>query len=265
LLYTAQKSDVESVFTEQGFQVVNVSISTDPFTGRNPSYCFVDLDTAAEAQRAIAELNGVEVLGRGMRVSPGVARRNQGQTAQGDAAAGVNGREVRVRNFEKGSLHREERSGEYKPSFDQWNRTDASSHWQAPQSEGRRLYVGNLPRIEPQSALDEEIQSLFSTHLGNEGIVPAAVSKLISPHPSKASEPGNHYYCFVDLDKAEDADVVIAALDGKQGSWGGNLRINKAREQNARKVTREQGLPREGLPREGSERKPFGGRWRTQE
>ena len=107
LLYTAQKSDIEELFTSYGFNAVNVSISTDPSTGRNPSYCFVDVETVEEAQRAIAELNGLDVLGRGVKVSPGVARRQGGQGQNGGG-----GRDVRVKNFEKGwgREMREERS-----------------------------------------------------------------------------------------------------------------------------------------------------------
>ena len=112
--------------------------------------------------------------------------------------------------------------------------------------------------------MDEEIQSLFSTFLSDSGVMPSAVSKLISPHPSKASEPGNHYYCFVDLENAGDVEVVIAALDGQEGSWGGPLRVNKAREQRAdreRKVVREQGLRGDGGERKGG----GGGGWRRDE
>ncbi|EXJ93316.1 hypothetical protein A1O1_01708 [Capronia coronata CBS 617.96] len=251
LLYTVQKADIESLFAEHGYNVARVTISTDPFTGRNPSYCFVDLDSPEEAQRAIAEMNGLDVRGRALRVSPGVAKRGQGQ----DQGENGTAREVRVKNFDRGRPRetREERSTEYKPTFDRWNRTDASSHWQAPQTEGRRLFVGNLPRIEPQSALDEEIQTLFATHLSDTGITPTTVSKLISPHPSKIAggEPGNYYYCFVDLARAEDVDTVVEKLAGVEGSWGGNVRVGRAREQRERggpdrKVLREQGLNSEG-------------------
>lgn len=100
LLYTAQKADIESLFADQGFDVVNVSISTDPFSGRNPSYCFVDLATPEEAQRAIAELNGIEVLGRSLRVSPGVAKRGSGQAGRGGGDGGS--REVRTKTYERG-------------------------------------------------------------------------------------------------------------------------------------------------------------------
>ncbi|KIW93042.1 uncharacterized protein Z519_06891 [Cladophialophora bantiana CBS 173.52] len=258
LLYTAQRSDIEELFTKNGFNVVGISMSTDPFTGRNPSYCFVDVESPEEAQRAMSELNGMDVLGRPVRVSPGVAKR-QGQ-GQSNAGGGGGGREVRVKDFERGwgrsRESREQKDTEYNPTFDRWNRTDATSHWTAPQSEGRRLYIGNMPRIEPQSAHDEEVRGLFAQYVPD--IAPTAVSKQISPRPPKPEQPGNQYYCFVDLERAEDVDLVIAALDGKEGSWGGNVRVNRARGSD-RKVIKEQGLG-------SGERRNFGeGSWRKDE
>lgn len=103
LLYTAQKSDIATLFSSAGFRDVTVSISTDPFTGRNPSYCFVDVESSDEARRAIDELNGAEVLGRRVRVSPGVARKsNAGQ--DGDGA-----RESRIKTYDQRGSVREER------------------------------------------------------------------------------------------------------------------------------------------------------------
>ena len=130
--------------------------------------------------------------------------------------------------------------GEYNPTFDRWSRTDAQSHWTAPQSEGRRLYIGNMPRIEPQSAHDQEIQALFAQYVP--GIPLSAVSKQISPRPGPKPElMNNQYYCFVDLEKGEDVDAVIEALDGREGSWGGHIKVNRARNGD-RKVVKEQGL-----------------------
>ncbi|KIW67953.1 hypothetical protein PV04_03932 [Phialophora macrospora] len=242
LLYTAQRPDIEELFKSHGFNVVSVSMSTDPFTGRNPSYCFVDLDSAEEAQRAMSELNGVDVLGRALRVSPGVAKRHSQ-----DGGGGGGGTEMRMKDFERGQGRprgvretREQKDGEYNPTFDRWNRNDAPSHWTAPQSEGRRLYIGNMPRIEPQSAHDQEIQELFAQYAP--GVALSAVSKQISPRPApKPEHTNNQYYCFVDLEKAGDVDAAIEALDGKQGSWGGNLKVNRARNSD-RKVVKEQGL-----------------------
>jgi RNA recognition motif-containing protein len=97
-----------------------------------------------------------------------------------------------------------------------------------------------MPRIEPQSAHDQEIQELFAQYAP--GVALSAVSKQISPRPAPKPEHGNNqYYCFVDLEKGEDVDAAIEALDGKQGSWGGNLKVNRARNSD-RKVVKEQGL-----------------------
>ena len=143
----------------------------------------------------------------------------------------------------------------YKPSFDRWSRNDASNQFQAPSEQGRRLYVGGLPSIEPQSAVDAEMQKLF------EGFEIQAVSKIISPHPSKAEEPGNHYYLFVDMPSADDVQAAVEKLDGQESPWGGPLRVNRAKDNRERKVNREQREPRETReprePRESREpRKP---------
>jgi len=76
LPYTAQSADIESFFKDNGFQVVNLSMSIDPMTGRNPSYCFVDLTSIDEAKRAMG-LNGIDVLGRPVKLNS-VAKRDDG-------------------------------------------------------------------------------------------------------------------------------------------------------------------------------------------
>jgi len=93
LLYSAQQTDVEQLFTENGFTVAQITMSIDPFTGRNPSYCFVDLDSAEEANRAMTELNGKDVLGRTVKINPGIAKKS---------AATGNGPQARVNSYERG-------------------------------------------------------------------------------------------------------------------------------------------------------------------
>jgi len=83
LLYSAQKDDILQFFNENGFNVANISMTIDPETGRNPSYCFVDFENPEDASRAIAELNGQDVLGRTVRISPGVARRSNAEGGEG--------------------------------------------------------------------------------------------------------------------------------------------------------------------------------------
>ena len=94
LLYTASRDDVEQLFVSHGFNITGISMSIDPFTNRNPSYAFVDFETAEEASKAMDGINGQELLGREVKVNPGVRR----QSAQG---------ERRVKNFANGTPQRE--------------------------------------------------------------------------------------------------------------------------------------------------------------
>lgn len=98
LLYTASREDVEGLFVSNGFAISGISMSIDPFTGRNPSYAFVDFETPEEANRAMDNVNGLELLGREVRVSPGV-RRQPGQN--GDR---------RTKNFADGTPQRDQTS-----------------------------------------------------------------------------------------------------------------------------------------------------------
>ena len=48
--------------------------------------------------------------------------------------------------------------------FDRWQREDAADHFKAPVEEGRRLYVGGLPRIPNQDTVNEEMRNLFKDY-----------------------------------------------------------------------------------------------------
>lgn len=87
--------------------------------------------------------------------------------------------------------------------------------------EGRRLYVGGLPRFHGQTTSAAEIRELFK------GMDVEVVSKMISPHESTRELPGNHYYCFVDLATNDEAMAAIHMLDGFE-KWGWNLRVSMA-------------------------------------
>ena len=106
--------------------------------------------------------------------------------------------------------------------------------------------------MEPQSAVDAEIQKLF------QGFEISAVSKIISPHASTRTQPGDHYYLFVDLVNAGDVDEAVRRLNGRLGPWGGSgrLKVNKARMDRDIKVSKEQGPlepEQERLPAEETE------------
>jgi RNA recognition motif-containing protein len=126
---------------------------------------------------------------------------------------------------------------------------------QSPRPENPlRLYVGNLPNIEPQESLENELKALFT------GFQIQKVSRLVAPHESKAGEPGNHYYCFLDFATAEEADQAMEAFNGKESPWGAELRINKARDNRTR---RQYGGGRDSHTRTNGEGSATaGGAWR---
>ncbi|KAL8727711.1 MAG: hypothetical protein Q9166_005884 [cf. Caloplaca sp. 2 TL-2023] len=50
-----------------------MNVSINPYSGRNPSYCFVELVSKAHADGAMQNLNGQNILGRPVKLGPGVA------------------------------------------------------------------------------------------------------------------------------------------------------------------------------------------------
>ena len=122
----------------------HISISIDPFSGRNPSYCFVELATKEEADRAILEMNGKECLGRPIKVGPGVARsRNKRPQPEPDRLSHVSRDDPR-------------------PAFDRWVRSDAPEHWKGYSEQGRRLFVGGLPHMPDHHTVDADVRKLFN-------------------------------------------------------------------------------------------------------
>ena len=103
-----------------------------------------------------------------------------------------------------------------------------------PMNEGRRLYVGGLPKISTQLAVNVAIREIFK------GWDVLAISKIIPPHVSKQALPGSHHYCFVDLSSAEEAQSAVRALDGRRMPTGDALRVRVSRPRWETKVMREQ-------------------------
>lgn len=82
----------------------STSIPKNPRTDRPVGYAFVDLSTPSEAERAIAELSGKEILER--KVSVQLARKPEPNAEKGEGAAsggeGVSGGEGRRRQSGRG-------------------------------------------------------------------------------------------------------------------------------------------------------------------
>ncbi|GAB7349258.1 hypothetical protein MBLNU459_g8411t1 [Dothideomycetes sp. NU459] len=246
LPYHAQAADVETYLSEAGFQIERLDMSTDPFTGRNPSYCFVELPSAAEAQRAIQELPGASFMGRPLRVNVHIPRRNGGTPSSNSSprppmksydSSGWRAQTAETRGSPAAGAS---------PAFDRWSRRDEAApapRWtqsaqqpQQQQQQSKRLYVGGLPQIEGQDVVEQAMHELFAA------FTVEAVSKLIAPHESKQALPGSHHYCFVDLASTDEAEAAMKALDGRPAQWGGSFRVSMARDRQDRKVVRDQGL-----------------------
>lgn len=89
------------------------------------------------------ELNGTNLLGRPVKIGPGVAKGRGNRVIQGDGVA-IN-----------------KRSGLPTPVFDRWTRTDAPDHWKAYNKENRRLIVSGLPRMVDHYSVNEGVRELF--------------------------------------------------------------------------------------------------------
>jgi RNA recognition motif-containing protein len=66
--YQMVQNDLTDLFSPFG-EVTSVKIITDPATGRSKGFAFVELNDEEACNKAIAELDGKEFQGRGLRVS----------------------------------------------------------------------------------------------------------------------------------------------------------------------------------------------------
>ncbi|KAF2815801.1 RNA-binding domain-containing protein [Mytilinidion resinicola] len=198
LLYHAKTEDVEALFGDGDYTIDRIVMSLDPFTGRNPSYCFVELANKEQADWAMERLNGRKLLGRPVKIKPCIPRRADRQPPSGPPST-------------RNTLP------------DRWERDDAQSHWVGAGMPGRRLFVGNLRKPRSQADSNAEIAQLFA------GFAVEAISKVIS------GSSGDTYYAFVDLATKEEAETAARAVDGTTTSWG-TIKVNKARQDHAWKV-----------------------------
>jgi len=67
LNYDTTKDKLEEAFSKAG-KVVDANVITDKYTGRSKGFAFVEMSTEEEAQKAISEVNDVEVDGRNIKV-----------------------------------------------------------------------------------------------------------------------------------------------------------------------------------------------------
>jgi cold-inducible RNA-binding protein len=74
--FSLSDETLKGAFAEVG-SVMRAEVVRDRFNGRSRGFGFVEMATAAEAERAVKELNGMELAGRPMRVEPASSRRGK--------------------------------------------------------------------------------------------------------------------------------------------------------------------------------------------
>ncbi|KAI1295927.1 hypothetical protein F5Y03DRAFT_299793 [Xylaria venustula] len=203
LRYSAKPDDIEDLLRANDLgHFVNIHISIDPFTGRNPSYCFVEFRDVDSATKAMEVLEGKELLGREVKCRPCQPK-----------GSGSGGKPSEAPN--RWGQWTSEKEGEDQPkhkSFDRY-RQDFT---------GKRLYVGSLPRMHDQATNFAEMTELFKDFKLE------AISKRVTAHETTRELPGNHDYCFVDFATAEEAKEAMNSLNGTTFK-GDRLKVSPAK------------------------------------
>jgi cold-inducible RNA-binding protein len=83
LAFAVTSADLESLFAQAG-TCESASVITDRATGRSRGFGFVEMSSAGEAEKAIAELNGRDLQGRQISVSEARERTGGGGGGGGD-------------------------------------------------------------------------------------------------------------------------------------------------------------------------------------
>src|SRR5215217_4411783 len=90
LSYNVDSSELEQLFGQHG-QVVSAQIINDRDTGRSKGFGFVEMANDAEADAAIAALNGQEHGGRALTVNEARPREDRGGGGGGGRSGGYGG------------------------------------------------------------------------------------------------------------------------------------------------------------------------------
>ncbi|KAL8925799.1 MAG: hypothetical protein Q9208_003296 [Pyrenodesmia sp. 3 TL-2023] len=178
-----------------------MNTSIDPYSGRNPSYGFVELASKAQADSAMQELNGKSLLGRPVKLGPGIASSEKRKPTSQSAPRGF-----RMR-----------------PAFDRWTRTDESNHFEGYSDQGRRVWVGGLPKMGSHYAVDADVPRL------------SAKSSSQQPQRRAILKAWDHRYLFVDFPSVDEARRAISATDSRY-AWGVKIRVRPAEAPDSREV-----------------------------
>ena len=87
LSYEAAEDDVRGAFAAFG-QISSVAVIKDRMTGRSKGFGFVEMPDSAQAQAAIAGLNGKDLKGRAMNINEARPRESGGGGGMGGGRGG---------------------------------------------------------------------------------------------------------------------------------------------------------------------------------
>jgi RNA recognition motif-containing protein len=92
LSFNASEEELKRIFEQDGRNVARVSIVTDRDTGQSRGFGFIEMGSPADAEAAIAALDGYELDGRRLRVSEARERAPRGPGGGGGGPRGGGGR-----------------------------------------------------------------------------------------------------------------------------------------------------------------------------
>ena len=87
LSFDTTSQQLEELFATVG-TCESAAVITDRNTGRSRGFAFIEMSSASEAQKAIAELNGRELQGRALKVSEANERSSGGGGGGGGGRRG---------------------------------------------------------------------------------------------------------------------------------------------------------------------------------
>ncbi|KAK8022285.1 nucleic acid-binding protein [Apiospora rasikravindrae] len=231
LVYSAKPEDVEAMLEEHGCKgpdYKNTHISVDPFSGRNPGYCFVEFATKEAADAAMTGLEGMPLFDRPVKCRPCLPKGAPRRTDSDGNSPAADGERYERRSDRP-------REGGANPS--RWGNWGGSGERDGgrsslptktyyersrAQEEGRQVYVGGLPRMLDQTENDVEMRELFN------GFEVELVSKRISPKtPSAPGTDERRNFCFLDFASADQAQAAVNALNGSEHR-GASIKVSIA-------------------------------------
>lgn len=90
LMFDVSESTLREAFEEFG-QVTEVRLIMDKYSGKSKGFGFIEMPDKAEAEKAMAEMNGKELMGRALNVNeakPKVDRGGGGRGGYGGRGGG---------------------------------------------------------------------------------------------------------------------------------------------------------------------------------